>query len=79
MTTIKNWFREHECLRRALRTFAQTALGVLAAAVVEASGALGGMDLEAAVVLAVSTGLAAVMNLHAKEEEDHDGSDPGGV
>lgn len=76
---MKMWFEEHEWVRRALRTFFQTAVGVLAAAVVEASGAMDGMDLEAAIVLAVATGLAAVMNLQKKEGEAHDGSDPGGA
>lgn len=79
MTKINEWLGRHEWLRRALRTFLQTAAGVLAAAVTEASGALGTLDMEAVVVLAVATGLAAVMNLQAKEESDHDGSDPGGV
>lgn len=79
MKKIKNWLGRHEWLRRALRTFFQTAAGVLAAAVAEASGALAAPDVEAAVVLAVATGLAAVMNLQAKEENGHDGSDPGGV
>lgn len=76
---MKQWFQEHEWVRRALRTFFQTAVGVLAAAVAEASGAVSGMDMEAAIVLAVATGLAAVMNLTGKEGETHDGSDPGGV
>lgn len=75
---MKEWFQKHEWARRALRTFIQTAVGVLAAAVVESAGVLENMNLEAVIVLAVSTGLAAVMNL-TKEDSEHDGSDPGGV
>lgn len=76
---MKKWFQEHEWARRALRTFFQTALGVLAAAVVESAGMLENMNLEAVIVLAVSTGLAAVMNL-AKGDSGHDGTtDTGGV
>ena len=61
---MKKWFEEHEWARRALRTFFQTAAGVLAAAVTEAAGILENINMEAAIVLAVSTGLAAVMNLN---------------
>ena len=75
---MKNCFQEHEWARRALRTFFQTAVGVIAAAVVESAGMLENMNIEAVIVVAVSTGLAAVMNL-VKENESHDGSDPGGV
>lgn len=64
---MKKWFEEHEWARRALRTFIQTAVGVLAAAVTEEAGILENMDLEAVIVLAVSTGLAAVMNLSRGE------------
>ena len=35
---MKAWFDKHECLRRALRTFIQTAVGVLVAAFTEAAG-----------------------------------------
>lgn len=75
---MKAWFEKHECLRRALRTFIQTAVGVLAAAFTEAAGILENVNIEAAIVLAVSTGLAAVMNL-TKGEDAHDGCDPDGV
>lgn len=75
---MKHWFETHEWARRALRTFFQTAVGVLAAAVVESAGVLEAMNLEAVVVLAVSTGLAAVMNL-AKEDRDYAGSDETGA
>lgn len=80
METIKKWLQSHPWLRRALRTFLQTALGVLAGAVAEASGMLGDVDMEAVIVMAVATGLAAVMNLKEKKEESaDDGSEPGGV
>lgn len=69
---MKQWLEEHECLRRALRTFFQTAVGVLAAAVAEAAGVLEDMNIKAVVVLAVSTGLAAVMN--RTTEDCNDGS-----
>lgn len=75
---MKKWFQEHEWARRALRTFFQTAVGVIAAAVAESAGMLENMNMEAVIVVAVSTGLAAVMNL-VKESESHDGSDTGGV
>jgi len=75
---MKKWFQEHEWARRALRTFFQTAIGVLTAAVAESAGMLENMNIEAVIVLAVSTGLAAVMNL-AKGDDAHDGADTGGV
>lgn len=82
MKKIEQALKGHPWLYRALRTFVQTALGVLAAAVAEASGMLGELDMEAVVVMAVATGLAAVMNLGEKAEEeakDNDGSEPEGV
>ena len=75
---MKAWFEKHECLRRALRTFIQTAVGVLVAAFTEAAGILENVNIEAAIVLAVSTGLAAVMNL-TKGEDAQDGCDQSGV
>lgn len=75
---MKAWFEKHECVRRALRTFLQTAVGVLAAALTEAAGILENVDLEAVIVLAVSTGLAAVMN-RVKEDGEDDGCDKNGV
>lgn len=60
---MKAWFQEHEWARRALRTFFQSAMGVLAAAVTSAAGGAEDINLQAAIVLAVSTGLAAVMNM----------------
>lgn len=75
---MKAWFEKHEWVRRALRTFVQTAAGVLIAAFTEAAGVVESVNMEAAIVLAVSTGLAAVMNL-TKEDKAHDGCDESGV
>ncbi len=60
---MKEWFAKHEWARRALRTFLQAAVGVLAAAAADAAGAVESIDAAAVIVLAVSTGLAAVMNM----------------
>ena len=60
---MKMWFEEHEWARRALRTFFQSAMGVLAAAVSGAAGMVEDINLQAVIALAVSTGLAAVMNM----------------
>ena len=60
---MKRWLQEHEWARRALRTFFQAAAGVLAAAVTSAAGVVEDVNVKAAIVLAVSTGLAAVMNM----------------
>lgn len=76
---MKAWFQEHEWVRRALRTFFQTAAGVLIAAFTEAAGMVENVNVEAVIVLAVSTGLAAAMNLGKKEDEGDDGSDQNGV
>lgn len=65
---MKQWFEKHEWARRALRTFFQAAVGVLAAAIANAAGAVESLDMEAVIVLAVATGLAAVMNLSADGE-----------
>ena len=66
---MKKWFEEHECARRALRTFVQAAVGVLAAAVTQAAGIIEDVNVEAVIVLAVSTGLAAVMNMGKSGDE----------
>lgn len=60
---MKQWFRKHEWAHRALRTFLQAAAGVLAAALTSAAGVTENVNLEAVIILAVSTGLAAVMNM----------------
>lgn len=79
---MKNWLRCHECVRRALRTFLQTAVGVAVAAVINAAGVVESIDVSAVVALAVATGLAAVMNREKaaeKEDTESDGSDADGV
>lgn len=75
---IRDWLGCHECVRRALRTFIQTAVGVAVAAVINAAGVIDSIDVSAVVVLAVATGLAAVMNRESgadKEDTNDDGSD----
>lgn len=81
---IKQWLACHECLRRALRTFLQAAVGVAVAAVINAAGVVSSIDISAVVALAVATGLAAVMNRESaaardEEDTDDDGSDEDGV
>lgn len=65
---MKKWFEEHEWARRALRTFFQAAAGVLTAALANVSGVAESLDVEAVIILAVATGLAAVMNLPVDRE-----------
>ncbi len=75
---IHDWLRCHECVRRALRTFVQTAVGVAVAAVINAAGVIDSIDISALVALAVATGLAAVMNREGgidEEDTEDDGSD----
>ncbi|MCC8357735.1 MAG: hypothetical protein LJU34_07920 [Oscillospiraceae bacterium] len=55
---MKAWFTNHECIYRALRTFLQTAAGVLAASLADTDTALAPV-----IAVAVATGLAAVMNM----------------
>lgn len=80
---LGEWLKCHECVRRALRTFLQTAVGVAVAAVINASGVVESIDISAVVALAVATGLAAVMNRERasqdKEDTEDDGSDEGGI
>ena len=59
------WLKKHEALYRALRTFFQASVGVLAAKLLESGGVVEKGSWEALIVLAVATGLAAVMNLSA--------------
>lgn len=71
---MKSWFQKHDWVRRALRTFMQAAFGVIVAAISSASGVVENINVQAVIVLAFSTGLAAVMNLpwgkNASEEEN---------
>lgn len=82
---IREWLSCHECLRRALRTFLQAAVGVAVAAVISAAGVVRDIDVSAVIALAVATGLAAVMNRGSgqpaddKEDTEDDGSDEDGV
>lgn len=80
---MKQWFSCHECVRRALRTFLQAAVGVAVAAVINAAGVIRDINVSAVVALAVATGLAAVMNRGGDgsggEDEDDDGSDENGI
>ncbi|MCD7770065.1 MAG: hypothetical protein LUH36_08145 [Oscillospiraceae bacterium] len=55
---MKEWLQNHECIYRALRTFIQSAAGVLAASLADSDTALAPV-----IAVAVATGLAAVMNL----------------
>ncbi len=82
---MREWLSCHECLRRALRTFLQAAVGVAVAAVISAAGVVRDIDVSAVIALAVATGLAAVMNRGSgqtdgeKEDTEDDGSDEDGV
>lgn len=66
---MKKWFQEHAWANRAVRTFFQAAVGVIAAAVTDAAGVVHDINIQAAIVLAVSTGLAAVMNMGGREQQ----------
>lgn len=61
---MKDLAKKHPALYRAIRTFFQSAVGVIAAAITAASGLIEDVQWQAVIVLAVSTGLAAVMNLN---------------
>lgn len=52
-----------ESLYRALRTFFQAAIGVVAAAIAAVYGHVDQIEWQAVIVLAVSTGLSALMNI----------------
>lgn len=59
---MKTFFEQHEWLYRALRTFLQAAIGVVVAAIAGASGIVDNINWQGVIVLAVSTGVAALMN-----------------
>ncbi len=61
---MKDFAKNHPALYRAIRTFFQAAVGVIAAAITAASGLVENVEWQAVIVLAVSTGLSAVMNLN---------------
>lgn len=71
---MKEFWNKHQMLYRVMRTFFQAAMGVVVSAVASVSGAVEDVRWQAVIVLAVSTGLAAVMNapwLQGGEEEDN--------
>ena len=67
---MKDFAKKHPALYRAIRTFFQSAVGVIAAAITAASGVVDKVEWQAVIVLAVSTGLAAVMNLNGGGTDD---------
>ena len=66
---MKDFFEKHPGLYRAMRTFFQAAVGVVAAAIAGAAGIVEDVNWQAVIVLAVSTGLAALMNMGGGEHE----------
>lgn len=60
---MKEFWKKHQWLYRAMRTFFQAAIGVIAAIIAGASGIVEDVNWQAAIVLAVSTGAAALMNM----------------
>lgn len=60
---MKDFPKRHPAIYRALRTFFQAFVGVVAAAITAASGVVEDVQWQAVIVLAVSTALAAVMNM----------------
>lgn len=65
---MKEFFQKHEWLYRAMRTFFQAAVGVVASAVATACGVVDDVNWQAVIVLAVSTGAAALMNMGGGHE-----------
>jgi len=65
---MKKTIEKHEWLYRAMRTFLQAAIGVIAAAVAGVSGVVDDINWQAVIVLAVSTGAAALMNMGGADE-----------
>lgn len=55
---------KYPALYRALRTFFQAFIGVVVAAIANACGIVDDINWQAVIVLAVSTGLAALMNIN---------------
>ena len=67
---MKDFAKNHPALYRAIRTFFQSAVGVIAAAITAASGVVEDVQWQAVIVLAVSTALAAVMNMNGGGTDD---------
>ena len=65
---MKVFFQTYEWLYRAMRTFFQAAVGVVASAVATACGVVDDVNWQAVIVLAVSTGAAALMNMGGGHE-----------
>lgn len=66
---MKKFWEKHPGLYRAMRTFFQAFVGVIAAAIAGVSGIVEDVNWQAVIVLAVSTGLAALMNMGGGENE----------
>ena len=67
---MKSFFDKHEWFYRAMRTFLQAAIGVVAAAIASVSGVVDDINWQAVIVLAVSTGAAALMNAQGKDDSE---------
>lgn len=65
---MKDFFEKREWIYRAMRTFFQAAVGVIVAIIAGASGIVEDVNWQAAIVLAVSTGAAALMNMGGGHE-----------
>lgn len=65
-----------EPVRRAIRTFIQTAVGAIVAAVTSRAGIVSCAEWKTIILLAVSTGMGAVMNLHPPALTDEDIPEP---
>lgn len=61
---MKNFFENNEWIYRAARTFFQAAIGVVVASIAGASGIVDNINWQGVIVLAVSTGVAALMNIN---------------
>ena len=70
---MKDFSKKHPALYRAIRTFFQSAVGVIVAAITAASGVVDKVEWQAVIVLAVSTGLAAAMNLNGGGNDEQTG------
>ena len=68
---MKQWFINHNCewLYRGIRTFMQAAIGVIAGAIINASGVLNDVNWERVIAVAVATGLGVLMNINPAESD----------
>ena len=67
---MNEFWKKHEMLYRVMRTFFQAAMGVIVAAIANASGIVDDINWQGVIVLAVSTGLAAIMNAQGKDDSE---------